>query len=180
MVSVVSLMFTTRQLMTFPVTAKAAGEYRTFVAAPPLYCLYQLISPVALTLGLSRADLSRQASVECASPAITSLRTAVIHEHRSRLERSEWRPRADRPANFDRLTTLAERVKTLSDKQDRLAGANPDRGLAAMNRAHSCADRNISGEDLWRTRLRQSHLPISSAKSEMLSRNWISWRPLRK
>jgi hypothetical protein len=82
--------------------------------------------PIADLIDAIRRDMANLQ--ERRRQAIGELWSTAVRRYNDELKRT--------PPDFDRLTVPAERVKALSDEEDQLVGANPDRALAAMNRAH--------------------------------------------
>jgi methyl-accepting chemotaxis protein len=128
--------------------AGCVGENKEFKAAASNVAA--VVSPILKGLLAQKIQRGLDKSVQTAEKPIADLIDAIRHDMANLQERRRqaisdlWSLAVRRyndeqkktSPDFDRLAALAERVKALSDKQDQLVNANPDRALAAMNRAH--------------------------------------------
>ncbi len=83
--------------------------------------------PVAELIDAIRGDMALLQ--ERREKAISQLLSAAVKRYNDEAKKGD-------SADAAKLTALADRVKAISDQQDQLAGANPERALAAMNKAH--------------------------------------------
>jgi len=129
-------------------TSECVSENQEFKAAASNVA--EIVGPILKGILVRKIQRGLDQSVQTAEKPIADLIDAIRRDMASLQERRRqaigelWSTAVRRyndeamktPPDFDRLTALAERVKALSDKEDQLVGANPDRALAAMNRAH--------------------------------------------